>query len=142
MKSSSNVIKREFVIKSLIEAGYNRARMVYDNYIENKVEYTIQYIQDSNFNLKTLQESFLSRFLSDGRPNPQSMKDDAWPDNLNQIFCDNYDEVILDSHIFTDHQIDTAQIINELLSYDEQWIYIEKGAESFIEETYGKEYTN
>lgn len=130
--------KKASLIKSLMEAGYRKAEMVYDMYIENKKEYTLIHVENDDFDLKALKESFLTYYLEDGRPRPQSMIDWAWPDNLNQIFCDDFCEVEIDKNLFP--FADASEVINELLSYNEQSKAIEKGAKQFIIDNYGKEH--
>lgn len=127
----------DIILSALKEAGYNRASMVYDMYLEYKKEYTVEDL-DEDFNLEDLTKTFLYRFLPDGRPKPQSMIELDWPDNLNQIFCDNFDEVELDNEII--QGVDPAKVINEYLTFEQQWNAVEDGAKKFISDTYGEKY--
>lgn len=130
--------KKTSLIKSLMDAGYRRAEMVYETYIDNKKEFSLISVGNDDFDLKALEESFLNYYLEDGRPRPQSMIDWLWPDNLNQIFCDDFCEVEIDKDLFPFAY--ASDVINEMLSFNEQCEAIEKGAKQFIVDTYGKEY--
>lgn len=119
-KISTIELKKASFKESLMAAGYTRASWVYDSYCEQKGE----------------DESYTTEqdYLADGRPDPESMMNNAWPDNLNQILCDNYSEV--ENEIFPNIESE----IDGILTYKEIWEAIENGAKQFIRENYGESF--
>lgn len=128
-QSNNIAIKRQSIISSLMEAGFHRAEMVYDSYLESREEWFNDHeIDDIN-----------ERFLSDGQPNPDYMIRNDWPDNLNQVILD--EEFEIDIKVFPDYKGYckmgyTMDFIAPYIRYDEVVKAIEDGANKFIKSKY------
>ena len=51
--------KKTSLIKSLMDAGYRKAEMVYETYIDNKKEFSLISVGNDDFDLKALEEKIL-----------------------------------------------------------------------------------
>lgn len=123
---NKNQPKKDSIIQSLINAGYERAASVYNLYLADP-----NYFDEGEYCCRP--------FLSDGRPNPRHMIIYAWPDNLNQIILD--EDFVIDSSIFPDYKGYTnmgytMDYIEPYISYSEIVEAIEIGAKKFIKEKY------
>ena len=118
-------IKRQSIIAPLMEAGFHRAEMVYDSYLESIEEW----LNDDEI------DDINERFLSDGQPNPDYMIRNDWPDNLNQVILD--EDFELDPKAFPDYKGYckmgyTMDFIAPFINYEEIVAAIEDGANKFI----------